>query len=96
LTRNQIEWLQDKIKLSDGYNRKIKSDIRRKIRTFNELELPLLIKSGFIPATANCNNVTTNYNTNYPISSLSIENHAQNMACRKDFHCIQCEPLDEY
>jgi hypothetical protein len=48
LTRNEIEWLQGKIRLSQGYQRKIKSDIRKKIKIFNELEVPLLLSSGLI------------------------------------------------
>ena len=52
----------------------MKSDIRKKIQIYNELELPLLIKSGFIPATANCNNVTTNRNTNNPLNIPNTEN----------------------
>jgi hypothetical protein len=85
LTRTQIDWLQDKIQLSDGYQRKIKSDIRRKLRIFNEQEVPLLVKWGFIDATANCNNVTTNCNKNYSLDTLKIENCAQNMVGREGF-----------
>ena len=77
LTRTDIDWINNKIQLSNGYQRKIKSDIRRKIKIFNEFEMPLLVKSGFITATANCNNVTTNCNTNYQTNSSSIENCAQ-------------------
>ena len=29
LTRTEIDWLNDKIQLSNGYQRKIKSDIRK-------------------------------------------------------------------
>ena len=85
LTRTEIDWLNDKIQLSNGYQRKIKSDIRKKIRIFNELELPLLVKSGFIPATANCNNVTTYCNMNYPINYPNNEICAENMVGRKGF-----------
>ena len=64
---------------SNGYERKMKSDIRRKIRIFNELELPLLVKSGFIVATANCNTVTTNCNMNNQSDLSNTENCVQNM-----------------
>jgi hypothetical protein len=67
------------MQLSNGYERKIESDIKRKLRIFNELELPLLIKSGFISATANCNTVTANCNVNYHVNSANSENRAQNM-----------------
>jgi hypothetical protein len=83
LTGNEIGWLQGKIQLSYGYQRKIKSDIRRKIKVFQELELPLLVKSGFIDssaATANCNAATTNCNIGKDdISTIQLNhvNHAQ-------------------
>ena len=48
LTRNEFEWLQGKIELSASYQRKIKSDIRKKLRVFQALELPLLTRTGFI------------------------------------------------
>ena len=38
------------------------------------MEVPLLIKSGFINATANCNNVTTNSNMNYSTNPSSNSN----------------------
>ena len=60
--------------------------ILEKIRIFNEIELPLLVKSGFIPATTNCNNVTTNCNMNYPINPPNNENCAQNMVGGRDLN----------
>jgi hypothetical protein len=83
LTRNEIEWLRGKIRLSQGYQRKIKSDIRKKIKIFNELEVPLLLSSGLIDglaATANCNAATANCNigvSEVPILQLNNVNHAQ-------------------
>ena len=85
LTRMQTQWLQNNVELYDGYQRKIKCDIRRKVRIFNEFELPLLVKSGFIPATANCNVVTTNCNTDYSFNSLNNKIPSQNMVGRKGF-----------
>ena len=84
LTRTEIEWLQHRIQLSGGYQRKIKCDIRKKLRIFNELELPLLVRSGFIPATANCNTVTTNYNMNSSSIVQNNEIHAQNGSLGRD------------
>jgi hypothetical protein len=83
LTINEIEWLQGKIRLSQGYQRKIKSDIRKKIKIFNELEVPLLLSSGLIDglaATGNCNAATANCNigaSEVPILQLNNVNHAQ-------------------
>ena len=85
LTRTQIDWLRNQVKLSNGYERKIKSDIRKKLRVFNELELPLLAKSGFITPTANCNNVTTNCNMNYTENVSISEIPSQNMVGREGF-----------
>ena len=67
LTKTELEWLNGNVQLSYAYQRKIKSDIKKKIRILQELELPLLVEKGFIPQTAgvtsNCNTVTANCNT---------------------------------
>jgi hypothetical protein len=55
----------------------------KNLKIFNETELPLLVKSGFITATANCNNVTTNCNMNYALNSPNNEFCAQIMVGRK-------------
>ncbi|MFL6319916.1 MAG: hypothetical protein ACJ72Q_05540 [Nitrososphaeraceae archaeon] len=44
LTKTELEWLQDEIKVSKVYEYRLKSDIKKKLQTFQELELPLLIK----------------------------------------------------
>ena len=49
LTKTELDWLNGNIQLSYAYQRKIKSDIKKKIRILQELELPLLIDKGFIP-----------------------------------------------
>ena len=92
LTRNEFEWLQGKIQLSASYQRKIKSDIRKKLRVFQALELPLLNRTGFITAaTANCNAATANCNvgtSEVPILRLNNMDHAQlsdNIVGRKGF-----------
>jgi hypothetical protein len=63
LTKTELEWLNGNIRLSYAYQRKIKSDIKKKIRILQELELPLLIEKGFIlqntGVTSNCNNKIT-------------------------------------
>ena len=48
LTRTEIDWLLGKIKVSKSYEYKLKSSIKRKIKNFRNLELPLLAKKGFI------------------------------------------------
>ena|SRR5215212_7718552 len=52
LTKTELGWLQHKIKVSRVYEYRLKSDIKRKLQTFQQLELPLLMKSGFISSTA--------------------------------------------
>jgi hypothetical protein len=63
----------------------IENIYQKKLRIFNELELPLLVKSGFINANANFNAVTTNCNTISRINSSNIEIYAQNLMGRKGF-----------
>ena len=48
LTRTEIQWLLGNVKISKTYEYRIKSDIRKKLKTFTELELPLLIEQGII------------------------------------------------
>ena len=70
------------IQLSYAYERKIKSDIKKKIRVLQKIELPLLMQKGFIPqpidVTSNCNTVTANCNNDTlaknPNSSSFLQN----------------------
>ena len=48
LTRTEINWLLGNVKVSKPYEYRIKSDIRKKIKTFTDLELPLLLKRRII------------------------------------------------
>jgi hypothetical protein len=45
LTRTEIKWLLGNVKVSKPYEYRIKSDIKKKIKTFTDLELPLLLKT---------------------------------------------------
>jgi hypothetical protein len=47
LTRSEIEYLQGQKQVSMEYERQIRSRISRKLRTFQKLESPLLIRRGF-------------------------------------------------
>ena len=53
LTKTEIDWLSGKSHLSKTYEYKIKSIIKRKLKAFNEFELPLILKSGLFPEAAN-------------------------------------------
>jgi hypothetical protein len=82
LTKTELEWLNGNIQLSYAYQRKIKSDIKKKIRILQELELPLLIEKGFIPqttgVTSNCNAVTANCNNDTTRKKPDSSSYLQN------------------
>ena len=48
LTKTEIEWLLNRVNVSKAYQYRIKSDIKKKLKTFTELEIPLLIEKGII------------------------------------------------
>ncbi|MGB9167408.1 MAG: hypothetical protein WCB31_00605 [Nitrososphaeraceae archaeon] len=48
LSQTEREWLIGNTKISKGYERKIKSAIRKKVENFKKFELPVLIESGMI------------------------------------------------
>ena len=48
LTRKERDWLVGKLDLSKSYEYRLKSSIKKKIQTFVNLELPLLIKNKLI------------------------------------------------
>ena len=54
LTKTEKEWLQGNAHLSYAYQRKIKSDIKKKLQTFQDFELPLLIEKGLISLRYRC------------------------------------------
>src|SRR5919112_2697495 len=49
LTKTEMDCLSGKAHLSKTYEYKIKSIIKRKLKAFNEFELPLILKSGLFP-----------------------------------------------
>lgn len=67
LSQNERDWLLGNAKLSKGYQRKVKSDIKKKSQSFQAIELPLLLEKGFLSfdnhVTKFGNGVTTNCNT---------------------------------
>ena len=44
LSKTELEWLLGNKQLSSSFNRKIKSQIRKKIENFENFELPLLVE----------------------------------------------------
>src|SRR5438874_3380400 len=58
LTKSELAWLVGKIQVSKVYEYRIKSDIKKKLQTFQELELPLLMEKGFISPSHNNNSLS--------------------------------------
>ena len=76
LSRTEIEWLSGNKQLSTSYNRKIKSQIKKKIMNFEKFELPLLLEKGLIslPTVTKYGNVVTKY-SNTPNQSSSYNDN---------------------
>jgi hypothetical protein len=51
LTRSEIEWLLGKRQLSKHYERKMRAIIKKKLRTWEQLALPLAV-AALLPAVA--------------------------------------------
>jgi hypothetical protein len=51
LTRSETEWLLGKRQLSKNYERKMRAVLNKKLRTWEQLERPLLEAQGFLAAT---------------------------------------------
>ena len=91
LTRTETEWLLNNVKISKAYEYRIKSDIKRKLKAFTELEVPLLIEKGFLnnfDLSKYNQNLRTNPQSSdqkVTTSTSNIENCAQNMVGREGF-----------
>jgi hypothetical protein len=59
LTRSEIEWLLGKRQLSKHYQRKMRAVLNKKLRTWEQLERPLLEAQGFLAATISSSGATT-------------------------------------
>jgi hypothetical protein len=64
LTKTELEWLRGDIKVSKVYEYRIKSDIKKKLQTFQQLELPLLMRNGFISSNGDLSAYTQNLSAN--------------------------------
>ena len=91
LTRTEIEWLLNHVEVSKAHQYRIKSDIKRKLKTFAEVEIPLLIDSGILD-NFDLSKYTQNLMTNPQINSHSYSQQPtnnqfqyQNMVGRKGF-----------
>ena len=77
LTRTEIEWLLGKVKVSKPYEYRIKSDIRKKMKTFTELELPLLLERKIID-NYDLIKYTQNLSANPQINGQDISTYTSN------------------
>jgi hypothetical protein len=92
LTRTEIEWLLNNVNISKAYEYRIKSDIKKKLKIFAELEMPLLLEKGIIDnhdLSKYTQNLRTNPqidNQNFSINSSNIENCAQKWWAGRDLN----------
>ena len=89
LTKTELDWLLGNIQVSGNYNHKIKSQFRKKINNFENLELPLLIEKGLIsfsPVTKFSNGVTKNSSVDTHSSSSNSETCAQIKSLERDLN----------
>jgi hypothetical protein len=75
LTKTELDWLQHKIKVSKVYEYRLRSDIKKKLGTFRQLELPLLMKNGFISSNDDLSAYTQSLSSNP--QSLESSNKAK-------------------
>jgi hypothetical protein len=59
LTKSEIEWLLGKRQVSRQYERKMCAVLNKKLRTWEQLERPLLEAHGFLAATISSSGATT-------------------------------------
>ena len=84
LTKTETDWLLGKTQLSKSFEYKIKSIIKRKLRAFNEFELPLILKSGLFPEAEKLamfkNHNEAKSKTSLDYSNLSIKEEEETWA----------------
>jgi hypothetical protein len=87
LSKTELEWILGKAQLSDSYNRKIKSQIRKKLEKFENFELPLLLEKGLLSLSSvtKYGNGATKYSNADPYSSsLNTKLCAQMKSLERD------------
>jgi hypothetical protein len=72
LTKTESEWLLGRIKISKQYEYRIKSDIRKKLKIFQELELPTLLKSGLVNNERNMSSFTRDLSANPQLQRTNV------------------------
>ena len=74
LSKTELEWLLGRKQLSGSYNRKIKSQIRKKLANFENFELPLLLEKGLLSLSA----VTKSSNAVTKFSNIQNQIYSSN------------------
>ena len=59
LTKSELQWLLGRHQLSKHYERKMRAVLKKKLRTWEQLERPLLEAHGFLAATISSSGATT-------------------------------------
>ena len=72
LTKTELEWLLGRIKISKQYEYRIKSDIRKKLKIFQELELSTLLKSGLVNNERNTSQFTQDLSANPQLQRTNV------------------------
>jgi hypothetical protein len=78
LTKSELAWLVGKIQISKVYEYRIKSDIKKKLQTFQQIELPLLMEKGFI----------------FPSNNNHLSVYTQNLSANLQLHESTKEGFD--
>ena len=62
VSKSEVSWLRGELKLAKSYERRLRFNIKHKVKALEKVELPLLADKGFfyndIDVSANCNGVT--------------------------------------
>ena len=72
LTRSEIEWLLGRRQMSKNYERNMRAVLNKKVRTWEQLERPLLEAHGFLAATISSSGATTGSSGIGPYSDCTV------------------------
>jgi hypothetical protein len=86
LTRSELQWLLGRRQLSKHYERKMRAVLNKKLRTWKQLERPLLEAHGFLAATISSSGATT--------GSSSVD-HCPSCTVRSSIADLRVAPLEK-
>jgi len=62
LTKTELEWLSGRTQnISKSFEYKMKSNVRKKVQIFNQIELPLILRCGLFPPANELHSPPANY-----------------------------------